>query len=92
MLGIATLECRKEFLAHVRPLTGSRDQGEEARPMRSEKISNPVEDLIILLDHVRQEAQRADLTEVAFIIELAITAAIDAAGGLEAGALVGAAH
>ena len=62
--------------------------------MRSETISNPVEDLIILLDHVRQEAQRADLTEVAFIIELAITAAIDAAGGLDAStpALVGAAH
>jgi len=74
------------------PFIGPRDQGEGARPMRSEHISNPVEDLIILLDHVRQEAQRNDLTEVAFIIELAITAAIDAAGGLEAPALVGAAH
>ncbi len=49
--------------------------------MLVEKIGSPVEDLIRLLNQVRDEARKSSLEEVVFMIELAITAALDQAQG-----------
>ena len=48
--------------------------------MRHDKTMHRLEYIADCLDHLREEARAAGLGEVAMLIELALTAAFDAAG------------
>lgn len=50
--------------------------------MQHKVVSNPLNHLITILDHALDAARKAGLVEVAFIVELAIAATLEATGGL----------
>jgi len=51
--------------------------------MNHEVVSNPPDHLLTMLDHALDEARQVGLQEVSFIVELAIAATLEAAGGLK---------
>lgn len=53
--------------------------------MLAQKFVHPAENIVSMLEYLRLEAKNANLGEVAFMIELAMTAARDAAAAGGAG-------